>query len=155
MNPTHFTLETWELLYATHATKDLIVKQLQSDHELTPQQIRLLLQISIDGAVAQSELAQRLDIDLGNLSRLCRKLEDKNYIERARQQTDRRVVKVRLSKNGEKMLQSMEKKSKELIQPVLQDFSDEELQTMITGMRSFLKVIHHLKESCQREPEKQ
>ena len=145
--------QAWELMYTSHTAKDQILKQLNTDTDLTPQQLRLLLQIGQMNMSTQSEIAQELDIDLGNLSRLCKTLEEKELIKRTRSNRDLRVVHVELQDEGRSILQNIERKSLDLLMPFVQENTVQELETMVRGMTMYTGLIKDIKESFTVEPQ--
>lgn len=151
MNQAQFALTAWELLVTAQAAKDLLIKQLHTEHELTPQQVRLLLQVGQTEGVPQSELAYTLDLDLGNLSRMCKVLEKKELIQRNKLPKDQRVVLVSLDTVGRKTLDAVSEKSREVLEPVVGDYTVEQLKTMTEGMELFLNLVRQFKETLHDE----
>jgi len=67
----------------------------------------LLKNLSSANGVRPSELARRQQVTAGNVTQQLRRLEDKRFVVRTHDATDRRVVLVRLTSRGEKLLESV------------------------------------------------
>jgi DNA-binding MarR family transcriptional regulator len=70
-------------------------------HGLTDAQWKPLWMLKIGRATTAIELARELDVDAGAVTRLVDRLEAKGLVERLRSETDRRVVHLRLSPDGD------------------------------------------------------
>jgi len=73
-------------------------------HGLTDAQWRPLWMLKIGRATTAVELARELDIDAGAMPRLVDRLEAKGLVDRLRSDTDRRVVRLRLTAGGESVV---------------------------------------------------
>ena len=70
-------------------------------HDLTDAQWKPLWLLKSGRATTAIELAREACVDAGAVTRMIDRLEDKGLIERARSETDRRVVHLRLTPAGE------------------------------------------------------
>ena len=71
---------------------------LDSPFSLT--EVRVLYELAHHDATTATDLARELDVDPGYLSRILRKFEQRELIEKARSETDGRQTHLRLSENG-------------------------------------------------------
>lgn len=153
MDMKDFTTKTWDILCNNQANKELAVKFLRLDYQLTPQQVRMLVELG-DGSVRkQTELSQLLDVDLGNMSRLCKQLEKRRYIKRQRSPVDARVMLIELDEPGLSLLRDVRDAFIESVVPHLEPYKNEELKTMVQGMDLYLKVLNRLRESLTNQTE--
>lgn len=67
----------------------------------------LLKHLPNASGVRPSELARRQHVTAGNVTQQLRRLEDKRFVVRTHDTTDRRVVLVRLTSRGEKLLENV------------------------------------------------
>ena len=72
-----------------------------AEHGLTDAQWKPLWMLKLGRADTAFELAREMDIDAGAITRMLDRLEAKGLIERVRSETDRRVVHLRLTADGE------------------------------------------------------
>ncbi|MFY9509478.1 MAG: MarR family winged helix-turn-helix transcriptional regulator [Rubrivivax sp.] len=77
------------------------VEQRMTAHGLTDAQWKPLLMLKTGLATTAIELARRMDMDAGAITRLVDRLEAKGLVERVRSESDRRVVHLRLTAAGE------------------------------------------------------
>ena len=76
------------------------VEQRMVAHGLTDAQWKPLWLLQSGQATTANELARRMDVDAGAITRLVDRLEAKGLIERLRSEADRRVVHLRLTPAG-------------------------------------------------------
>lgn len=67
---------------------------------LTYFQYLILLEIDAAGEHTVGELGRRVNMDSGNISSMCKKLEKNGYVMRKRSEKDERVVKISLTGSG-------------------------------------------------------
>ena len=72
---------------------------------LGAQQFLVLKQLQLLGHASQAELADALAIDRSNLAAIAGELAERELVERARDEVDRRRYVLRLSPEGERLLQ--------------------------------------------------
>ena len=102
MNTGKRVIEVWEIFHSIQLDRDVLIRKLKETVDLSLPLVRLLLQIDEMKGASQTEIAETLGLDVGNLSRMCRILEDRNLIQRDRSAKDRRALEVRLSDEGQK-----------------------------------------------------
>ena len=90
-------------LYA--ASKSIVSKYtpVLKPFDLTYTQYIVLLVLFEEGEIGVKELGEKLYLDSGTISPLIKKLEKKGYIKKKRLTKDERIVKVSLTKEGEKL----------------------------------------------------
>jgi DNA-binding MarR family transcriptional regulator len=82
-------------------------------------QLHILYTLQRDGLMTMSRLADVLGVSLSNASGLVDRLEERGYIERTRVAEDRRIVLVRVTEAGTRMLQENDALSDGLMRDVL------------------------------------
>jgi len=90
-------------------------------------QLHILYTLQRDGLMTMSRLADVLGVSLSNASGLVDRLEERGYIERTRVAEDRRVVLVRVTEAGTRMLQENDALSDGLMRDVLARLNPAEL----------------------------
>ena len=90
-------------LYA--ASKSIVSKYtpVLKPFDLTYTQYIVLLVLFEEGEIGVKDLGEKLYLDSGTISPLIKKLEKKGYIKKKRLTKDERIVKVSLTKEGEKL----------------------------------------------------
>lgn len=80
----------------------------QADHNVPMSHVQVLTMLGENGVMTVSEISQRLGIAKPNITPLVDRLIADGYVERRRDETDRRVVKVVLLPEGEEQLASIQ-----------------------------------------------
>ena len=76
--------------------------------QLTPPQIHAVVWLGQDGPLTMGELARRLGVTEKTITGLVDRLEAGGYLERERDQEDRRVVRARLTTEGAKVYREID-----------------------------------------------
>ena len=91
---------------------------------------------------SMSEVAKSLCITVGTLTVAVNNLVKKGYVERFRCETDRRVVKIRLTKKGKLLYRVDEQFHKNMVKAAIEGLSEEErnvLSQALTKLNTFLQ----------------
>ena len=80
-----------------------------------------------NGVMTMGRLADLLGVSLSNASGLIDRLEERGYVERTRVPEDRRIVMVRVTNAGTRLIEENDALSDELMRDVLARFSPDEL----------------------------
>ncbi len=104
------------------------------DSGMTPQQYWLLRQLSRDGSLSISELAQTLGITVGSVTVACKRLEKAGLLTRVRQAADERIVQVTLTAQGQAQIEALRQRKRDALTQwlnVLDECEQENLHSMI------------------------
>jgi DNA-binding MarR family transcriptional regulator len=82
-------------------------------------QLHILYTLQRNGEMTMSRLADVLNVSLSNATGLIDRIEERGYVERTRVPEDRRIVKIRVTPDGERMLDELDALSDELLRSVL------------------------------------
>ncbi|MCZ8533722.1 MarR family transcriptional regulator [Psychrobacillus psychrodurans] len=85
----------------------MFVNMLSEGESLSQNQLILLLQLKIKGGMKATEIADFFSVTPGAVTSMCDKLEKLDLLERIRENEDRRVVKMVLTKDGEIKVQEI------------------------------------------------
>lgn len=152
MNTGKRVIEVWEIFYSIQLDRDVLIRKLKETVDLSLPLVRLLLQIDEMKGASQTEIAETLGLDVGNLSRMCRILEDRNLIQRDRSAKDRRALEVRLSDEGQKLANGITNNAKRALEPHLNQMTDKQIQTMCDGMEMFIEFSKKLERTIENAP---
>ena len=111
-------------------------------HDLSITEMHILDVIGIGNGRTMSEVAQRLQINLSTLTTAINKLVKKGYVERFRIPSDRRIVKIKLTKEGIDAVKEHEAFHDELIRKALGKVSDEEIKSLIVSLDNIDTFMH-------------
>ena len=90
-------------------------------------QLHIMYTLERNGVMTMSRLADVLGVSLSNASGLVDRMEERGYIERTRVPEDRRIVLVRVTEAGTRMIQENDALSDELMRDVLGRLNPAEL----------------------------
>ena len=152
MNTGKRVIEVWEIFHSIQLDRDVLIRKLKETVDLSLPLVRLLLQIDEMKGASQTEIAETLGLDVGNLSRMCRILEDRNLIQRDRSAKDRRALEVRLSDEGQKLANGITNSAKRALEPHLKQMTDKQIQTMCDGMEMFIEFSKKLERTIENDP---
>lgn len=85
----------------------MFVNLLSEGESLSQNQLILLLQLKINNGMKATEIAEFFSVTPGAVTSMCDKLEKLEFVERIREQEDRRVVKMVLTNSGELKVQDL------------------------------------------------
>ncbi|MFB9835249.1 MarR family winged helix-turn-helix transcriptional regulator [Actinoallomurus acaciae] len=100
-------------------------------------QLRVLFVVEQSGAINLSRLANELGALLSSASRLCDRLEAAGLIVRESGQQSRREIAIRLSPDGEALLERVRRERQEQITKVLAQMPANARQALLTGLTEF------------------
>jgi DNA-binding MarR family transcriptional regulator len=79
-----------------------LYEQFTGQTDLTPRQFGVLLTLLQSGALAQSELGNRLHLDRSTLGEMLQRMVERNLVDRRAHEHDRRAIEVALTEIGRK-----------------------------------------------------
>ncbi len=82
-------------------------------------QLHILYTLRRNGQMPMSRLAEVLNVSLSNATGLIDRIEERGFVDRTRVPEDRRVVLIRVTEAGERMLTEIDALSDELLRSVL------------------------------------
>lgn len=98
------------LMYKTSLSLRNFAEKMLSPYDLTVEQMHLLKSASSASGLSQNELCLQLGKNPANISRILDRLEKKNWIERMPNPSDRRSSLVCITREGEKMIETVSSK---------------------------------------------
>jgi DNA-binding MarR family transcriptional regulator len=98
--------------------------------------LHVLSMLDHHGDVTMSHLADLLGVSLSNLTGLVDRMEERAYVERERDRSDRRVVLVRLTEGGRRQLEDIQLVREGLMQKVLSRLDAKQLTCVRDALAS-------------------
>lgn len=112
-------------------------------NDLSTTEMHTIEVVGMYGSKTMSEIASQLDITTGTLTSMVDKLIKKNYLERKRSETDRRLVYVNLTRKGRLAYRIHQKFHTDMIKQVVTGFTAQEELVLVNGLD---KLNSHLKQ---------
>jgi len=96
------------------------------DHDMGSGQVSFFMELSREDGISQEQLSERLEVDKATTARAIRKLLDLGYVERRRDERDRRAYCLFLTKRGQELIPVLREKLHALTRQLSIGFSDQE-----------------------------
>ncbi|WP_075982808.1 MarR family winged helix-turn-helix transcriptional regulator [Bacillus massilinigeriensis] len=129
----------------------LIKGQIADD--ITDDQFNILRHIHQSGKVTSTELAEIFEVKKSAITAIITRLVDKGLITRTRDETDRRIVYLTLSKLGIEFFAKTEKKINCLVAMFLTRFEKEQIETFLKTYEKLSDILLEIKEDNLEEKE--
>ncbi len=107
---------------------------------LSPATWFLLKMLIDEGEVSQGEVSQRFEVDPSRITRLAQRLEKEGWLRRERDPEDNRVVRLRATEEGRRLIESRQERREGFEEHIRQEFRQEEL----AEFRRMLGVVARL-----------
>lgn len=138
--------ETSQLIREVSRKLDSILFPISDDNNLTIMKMKVLMEVQKQGTVNVGEIGQSLGVAGGNISNMCKNLENEGYLNRKRSQDDERVVEVSLTDKGKKVLEQIRGQLEEKYHPYDTKITDKEYQAIVDSLRDLNKHLDNLLE---------
>lgn len=127
----------------TKKAESLITEQIGSD--LTHDQHYILRYINRVKSCTSTELAEVFEVKKSAITAIITRLWEKGFIQRTRDENDRRVVYLTLTDKGYDFFQKTEEKIQHLVEQFINQFDQKEIEQFIETYEKLNKVIVGLK----------
>lgn len=136
-----------------HMEKELryiaaIIKQqgrkILSNYTITPPQFIALQWLFEHGDMTIGDLSNRMFLAFSTTTDLVDRMEKNNLVKRVRDQQDRRVVRIHLLSEGERIIEEVIDKRRNYLNTVMKDFSEEQL-------KNFSELLSNLHEEMKED----
>jgi DNA-binding MarR family transcriptional regulator len=109
-------------------------REMLSNYKITPPQFVALQWLFEDGDMTIGELSNKMYLACSTTTDLVDRMEKNLLVERVKDPSDRRVVRIHLLEEGNRIIDEVIKKRRVYLQEVLVNFSVEEIQTLQSSM---------------------
>jgi DNA-binding MarR family transcriptional regulator len=126
-----------------------VVRMIGLQHTWTIGQITIslsectvVLELLTAGELSQQDLAARLHVDKSRISRIAAQLEARGWLVRERDPDNRRLYRVRLTKDGEHAGRHLHESMHERHADLLSALSPKEREALRVGLSGLIRVAH-------------
>jgi len=109
--------------------------------ELTSSQIKVLATFTERDCYSMTELSQMLSVTLPTMTAMIDRLIQSGLVKRERDERDRRVVLVRLTGDGKKVISNLMEIRKQEIEKVLRTLEHEDVEVFLDSIESVAKLL--------------
>jgi MarR family transcriptional regulator, organic hydroperoxide resistance regulator len=113
-------------------------REILSQYTLTPPQFIALQWLFEYGDMTIGDLSNKMYLACSTTTDLVDRMEKNELVERVKDDNDRRVVRIHMLKEGERIIEEVIEKRQNYLQSVLEDFSEEE----VLGLKRNLTKLH-------------
>ncbi len=106
--------------------------------KLTPAQYAVLRLLQDEIQMTVSQMAEAFEITPSAVTALSSKLVEANLVERCRDQSDRRVVWIRLTHEGDKMIAELRAVKRKMVEAYVETLSNDEIRHLISILARIL-----------------
>lgn len=128
---------TEALLVASRALVGVAATSLADLDDVTLPQFRALVILAGSGEVTATELAERLAIHQSSVTRLCDRLVRKGLVARSQAESDRRVVTLRLTPAGRRLVRRVSDRRRKALAVIVDRMTAGQRAEAVAGMRAF------------------
>ncbi|MDR9791588.1 MarR family transcriptional regulator [Aeribacillus sp. FSL K6-2848] len=102
-------------------------RDILSNYSITPPQFDALLLLNESGNMTIGELSNKMYLACSTITDLMDRMEKNNLVKRVKDEKDRRLVRIQLLENGQRVIEAALAKRQEYLREVLKNFSDQEI----------------------------
>jgi MarR family transcriptional regulator, organic hydroperoxide resistance regulator len=113
-------------------------REILSQYTLTPPQFIALQWLFEYGDMTIGDLSNKMYLACSTTTDLVDRMEKNELVERVKDENDRRVVRIHMLKEGERIIEEVIEKRQNYLQSVLENFSQEEVE----GLKINLAKLH-------------
>lgn len=107
---------------------------------LTRAQYYILFLLSKRTYYTSSELAEKLEVKPSAVTVMIDRLLKTNLVKRERDKNDRRIIKIKITTDGEKILHRVKQKRKEVLKRYFIQLEDKELESLLSIFEKLAKL---------------
>lgn len=119
--------------------------QSSSFNDLSIKEMHTIEAIGMYGVHTTTEVSRKLSVTVGTLTVSVNNLVKKGYVERIRNDNDRRVVKLGLTKKGRLLYRLHDKFHRDMVKETLEGLNREEAEMLIKGLRNLHIFLYRTK----------
>ncbi len=114
-------------------------------NDLSVKEIHVIEAVGLSGETTTSQVAQKLGVTAGTISVAIQTIVKKGYIERVRTDSDRRIIRLKLTNKGKLIYRLHHKFHINMVKETLNDMECEEAEILIKGLRNLHKFLDNIK----------
>ena len=129
-----------ELRYISHLIKQK-GREILSNYTITPPQFIALQWLHEYGDMTIGDLSTKMYLAFSTTTDLVDRMEKNDLVQRVRDEQDRRVVRIHLLPEGERVIQEVISKRQQYLQEILVEFNEQELQDLLDNLQKLHELM--------------
>ena len=138
----------WEEMNKLHSSFSKIFDRIIKNEEITKNQALVLIAIERADDICIQKLSFLVELNQGNTSTTCKKLEQMGYLKRVRSKEDERIVNVMLENKGKELIKRITNKFSEL-EKYIETFENSKIESIINGINNSNELLQYLLEKFE------
>ncbi|WP_434024788.1 MarR family transcriptional regulator [Neobacillus mesonae] len=130
--------------FQVHKKAESLIK-CQIGNDLTNDQHYILRYIHQAGSCTSTELAEVFEVNKSAITAIINRMADRNLIDRTRDENDRRVVYLTLTKEGIELYQKAQEKIRLLVESIITQFEEPDITAFIDTYEKLADVLNNKK----------
>lgn len=114
------------------------------DRKVSKTTLVVLMNLDVHGPIPMSRLAGLLDVGLPNATGIVTRLEELGYVERVRDERDRRVVLVRATARGREVAEELEDLRRKHLRDLVSELGPSDRQACLQAFRALRQAAERL-----------
>jgi DNA-binding MarR family transcriptional regulator len=114
------------------------------DRKVSKTTLVVLMNLDVHGPIPMSRLAGLLDVGLPNVTGIVTRLEELGYVERVRDERDRRVVLVRATARGREVAEELEDLRRRHLRELVSELDPSDRQACLQAFRALRQAAERL-----------
>ena len=119
----------------------LYTKELNKKHQISSAQLNCLLALHENGSLSSSQIARHIFVKPSTVTGIIDRLEQKGLARRTRQSTDRRVITIELTPEGERLARNAPPPIQQKILDGLSMLSIDEAKGILTRLQTLTQML--------------
>jgi DNA-binding MarR family transcriptional regulator len=107
--------------------------------QLSEQEFKVIIFLGKNGDAKMTDIAEHMNLVVSSLTSIADKLVEKKYVQRKRSETDRRIVRLSLTKKGRDFFSELRKIKKTKGREILSLLDDEDKKVYVELMRKMVE----------------
>ena len=129
-----------ELRYISHLIKQK-GREILSNYTITPPQFIALQWLHEYGDMTIGDLSTKMYLAFSTTTDLVDRMEKNDLVQRVRDEQDRRVVRIHLLPEGERVIQEVISKRQKYLQEILVEFNEQELKDLLDNLQKLHELM--------------
>lgn len=114
--------------------------------DLSIKEMHTIEAIGIEEPLKSTDIARKLNITVGTLTVAVNNLVRKGYVERLRLDDDRRVVRLKLTKEGKLLFKLHARFHHLMVEETLRDMDEKEVEALVHGLKNLYTFLFNKQE---------
>jgi len=115
-----------------------------AQHDITMNQMRILIELYKVGNCTVGELSNTLGIMRGNMAATCKKLEESQLLTRVRSKQDERIVYMQLTLKGKELADSILQQIQIKYSDTFESVDSNEIEKILTGLKALYALLERM-----------